>query len=248
MCLWDNFSSLCPDWWHCSLCLRQVTWPPRAGSKSALGILDSLRNNRVCFHLWEQFPFSSSERERIAERGTWRELYGKTDQDNLPAANLDTLLLDFHTRVTSENEKSSSHTKSRVSRAVYGRVITRRECLCFPWDRRCLVRAWGRQSVAAVPLGFPSLIRKHTQPSFSQIKSQLIRLWRSSSWTCFGWETPSLNWLLIEDERKWQREEEKLLGVFLIWNWFLHVPLCLYSKASHSICFIKLCVRYLCVQ
>lgn len=37
----------------------------------------------------------------------------------------------------------------------------------------------------AVPLAFPSLIRKCTQPRFFQIKSQLIRLWSSSSRTCF---------------------------------------------------------------
>lgn len=49
-----------------------------------------------------------------------------------------------------------------------------------PWfslDGSCSVHtACLREAVSMPPLGFPGLIRKHTQSSFSEMKSQLIRL------------------------------------------------------------------------
>ena len=58
-----------------------------------------------------------------------------------------------------------------------GRVITKESACTFLGTGQCLVNAACLgEVVAEVPLGLSSLIRKHTQLSSSQIKSQLIRL------------------------------------------------------------------------
>lgn len=62
-------------------------------------------------------------------------------------------------------------------RLGFGSVIAKESACTFLGTGQCLVNtACLGEAVAAVPLGLPSLIRKHTQLSSSQIKSQLIRL------------------------------------------------------------------------
>lgn len=220
LCVWGALFSLTLKYLLCcGLRQRQGTWLPSSGSNSVWEILDSLKN-RICFHLQDPFLFPSSKgtvyfsilihMKLHIERHQCRQRK-RGEFDSIKVLNLD-LRQDFSViwcmmYVTEQGVQGFHLVKiSILTEAGVGYSHYKEKEPRFPLDSsRSVHTARCREAASALPSGFPSLIRKHTQSSFSKIKSQLIGLWNVPLELALVGKHLSLYWTPTQDEgRRWE--------------------------------------------